>query len=43
MQRRCQQIIDGCATMQEENPILSIHDVGAGGIGNAVQEFVHDA
>lgn len=42
MQRRCQQVIDAC-TAAEVNPIQSIHDVGAGGISNALPELVHDA
>ena len=40
MQRRCQEVIDQCAAMGEDNPILSIHDVGAGGLSNAVAELV---
>jgi len=43
MQRRCQEVIDTCCAMGEENPIVSIHDVGAGGLSNAVPELVHDA
>ena len=43
MQRRCQEVIDRCWAMGEENPIISIHDVGAGGLSNAVPELVHDA
>ncbi|KAG8821609.1 hypothetical protein FRC17_009777 [Serendipita sp. 399] len=44
MQRRCQQVIDTCVSMDEgQNPILSIHDVGAGGLSNALPELVHDA
>ena len=42
MQRRCQQVIDAC-TAAAVNPIQSIHDVGAGGISNALPELVHDA
>nr|VFK51460.1 MAG: phosphoribosylformylglycinamidine synthase [Candidatus Kentron sp. TC] len=41
MQRRCQEVIDRCWEMGENNPILSIHDVGAGGLSNAVPELVH--
>jgi len=41
MQRRCQEVIDRCWGLGEENPILSIHDVGAGGISNALPELVH--
>jgi phosphoribosylformylglycinamidine synthase len=43
MQRRCQEVIDQCCTMGDQNPILSIHDVGAGGLSNAVPEIIHDA
>ena len=42
MQRRCQEVIDRCWAMGEANPIRSIHDVGAGGLSNAVPELVHD-
>ncbi|WP_224247411.1 phosphoribosylformylglycinamidine synthase [Hyalangium gracile] len=42
MQRRCQEVIDRCWAMGERNPIRSIHDVGAGGLSNAVPELVHD-
>ncbi len=43
MQRRCQEVIDSCVAMGERNPVVSIHDVGAGGICNALPELVHDA
>ena len=43
MQRRCQEVIDTCCAMGEQNPIVSIHDVGAGGLSNAVPELVHDS
>ena len=43
MQRRCQQVIDACANLGEGNPIQSIHDVGAGGLSNALPELVHDS
>ncbi|PVG00392.1 putative phosphoribosylformyl glycinamidine synthetase [Serendipita vermifera] len=44
MQRRCQQVIDSCVSLADDaNPILSIHDVGAGGLSNALPELVHDA
>ncbi len=43
MQRRCQETIDRCRELGSANPILSIHDVGAGGLSNAVPEIVHDA
>jgi phosphoribosylformylglycinamidine synthase len=41
MQRRAQEVIDRCWQMGEKNPILSIHDVGAGGVSNALPELVH--
>jgi phosphoribosylformylglycinamidine synthase len=43
MQRRCQQVIDACVSLGERNPIESIHDVGAGGLSNALPELVHDS
>ena len=43
MQRRCQQVIDACVNLEDENPIESIHDVGAGGLSNALPELVHDS
>ncbi len=43
IQRRCQEVIDRCWAMGDRNPILSIHDVGAGGLSNAMPELVHDA
>lgn len=43
MQRRCQEVIDVCCAMGDQNPILSIHDVGAGGLCNALPELVHDS
>jgi phosphoribosylformylglycinamidine synthase len=41
MERRCQEVIDACWQMGADNPILSIHDVGAGGISNALPELAH--
>ena len=41
MQRRCQEVIDQCWARGGANPILSIHDVGAGGLSNALPELVH--
>lgn len=41
MQRRAQEVITTCTNMGAENPILSIHDVGAGGLSNALPELVH--
>ena len=43
MERRAQEVIDRCVAMGDENPILWIHDVGAGGISNAIPEIVNDA
>ncbi|KAF9483101.1 phosphoribosylformylglycinamidin [Pholiota conissans] len=43
MERRCQQVIDACVNRVEGNPIESIHDVGAGGLSNALPELVHDS
>lgn len=42
MQRRAQEVIDRCTAMGDQNPIISIHDVGAGGLSNAVPEIIHD-
>ncbi|CUM62874.1 uncharacterized protein PRCAT00000433001 [Priceomyces carsonii] len=43
MQRRAQQVIDTCVSLGKAgNPIQSIHDVGAGGLSNALPELVHD-
>jgi len=41
IQRRCQEVIDRCTSLGNNNPILSIHDVGAGGLSNALPEIVH--
>jgi phosphoribosylformylglycinamidine synthase len=41
MQRRAQEVIDRCWQLGERNPILSIHDVGAGGLSNALPELIH--
>ncbi|MBK1880425.1 phosphoribosylformylglycinamidine synthase [Pelagicoccus mobilis] len=43
MERRCQEVIDRCWALGEENPIVFIHDVGAGGLSNAMPELVNDA
>ncbi|MCZ6657160.1 MAG: phosphoribosylformylglycinamidine synthase [Gammaproteobacteria bacterium] len=43
MQRRCQEVIDACCALGDDNPILLIHDVGAGGLSNALPELVKDA
>ncbi|MXX37931.1 MAG: phosphoribosylformylglycinamidine synthase, partial [Gemmatimonadetes bacterium] len=42
MQRRCQELISRCISLGEKNPIISIHDVGAGGLSNACPELVAD-
>jgi len=42
MQRRCQEVIEACNAMGDNTPIQSIHDVGAGGLSNAVPEIIHD-
>ena len=42
MQRRCQEVIDRCCALGEENPIQRIHDVGAGGLSNALPELLKD-
>ena len=43
MQRRAQEVIDRCWQQGENNPIIAIHDVGAGGLSNAFPELVNDA
>jgi len=43
IQRRAQEVIDRCWQKGDNNPILAIHDVGAGGISNAMPELAHDA
>jgi phosphoribosylformylglycinamidine synthase len=43
MQRRCQEVIDRCLSLGENNPIISVHDVGAGGLSNALPELVNDS
>lgn len=43
MERRCQEVIDRCWQLGDANPIISIHDVGAGGLSNAMPELVDDA
>ena len=40
VQRRAQEVIDGCWALGPENPIVLIHDVGAGGLSNAIPEVV---
>lgn len=43
VQRRAQEVIDACVALGENNPIRFIHDVGAGGLSNALPELIHDA
>ncbi len=43
MERRAQEVIDRCCWLGKDNPIASIHDVGAGGLSNAFPELVNDA
>ncbi|MGB5337608.1 MAG: phosphoribosylformylglycinamidine synthase, partial [Gammaproteobacteria bacterium] len=43
MERRVQEVIDACWALGAANPIISIHDVGAGGLSNAVPELVNDS
>ena len=43
MQRRCQEVIDRCCALGDSNPIVSIHDVGAGGLSNALPELLNDS
>ena len=42
IERRCQEVIDQCWQLGESNPIAFIHDVGAGGLSNALPELVKD-
>ena len=42
MERRCQELISRCIALGEDNPIISIHDVGAGGLSNACPELVEE-
>ena len=43
MQRRAQEVIDACWALGADNPVLSIHDIGAGGLSNAIPEIVHQS
>jgi phosphoribosylformylglycinamidine synthase len=43
MQRRCQEVIDQCRALGESSPIIAIHDVGAGGLSNALPELLNDS
>lgn len=42
MERRCQEVVDQCNAMGDNSPIVSVHDVGAGGLSNALPEIVGD-
>ena len=42
MEHRCQEVIDRCWQMGDKNPIQFIHDVGAGGLSNALPELIKD-
>jgi phosphoribosylformylglycinamidine synthase len=43
MQRRAQEVIDCCINLGGDNPIISIHDIGAGGLSNGLPELVNDS
>lgn len=43
MERRVQEVIDACWALGERNPIVAIHDVGAGGLSNAIPELLNDS
>jgi len=43
MERRAQEVIDACWALGERNPIVAIHDVGAGGLSNAIPELLNDS
>lgn len=43
VQRRCQEVISRCAALGADNPVIAIHDVGAGGLSNALTELMHDS
>ncbi len=43
VERRCQEVIDRCNALGENTPISSIHDVGAGGLSNALPELLNDS
>lgn len=43
VQRRAQEVINSCIALGVHNPIISIHDVGAGGLSNAVPELIYDS
>ena len=43
MQRRAQEVINACTSLGNNNPIVSIHDIGAGGLSNGIPELVNDS
>ncbi|MGD8483997.1 MAG: phosphoribosylformylglycinamidine synthase [Thioalkalispiraceae bacterium] len=43
IERRVQEVIDRCWQLGDHNPVISIHDVGAGGLSNALPELVNDS
>ncbi|HEY5152492.1 MAG TPA: phosphoribosylformylglycinamidine synthase, partial [Candidatus Saccharimonadales bacterium] len=43
IERRAQEVIDYCWSQGTDNPLITIHDVGAGGLSNALPELVHDS
>ena len=43
MQRRAQEVINTCINLEDKNPIVSIHDIGAGGLSNGIPEIVNDS
>jgi len=43
MERRTNEVIDACWALGDDNPLITIHDVGAGGLSNALPELVHDS
>ncbi|KAI9337967.1 CobB/CobQ-like glutamine amidotransferase domain-containing protein [Obelidium mucronatum] len=43
MQRRAQMVLDACTALGDNNPLLAVHDVGAGGLCNGLPELVHDS
>ncbi|KAJ3010600.1 UNVERIFIED_CONTAM: hypothetical protein HDU68_002058 [Siphonaria sp. JEL0065] len=43
MQRRAQMVLDACTALGDKNPLLAVHDVGAGGLCNGLPELVHDS
>jgi phosphoribosylformylglycinamidine synthase len=43
IERRAQEVIDKCWSLGDDNPIITVHDVGAGGLSNALPELVHDS